>query len=103
MFGDDGLIGLAGELLTANAPPELRSSFFPAGIHDPFALELLDFIRAVDAGTDTEVSATEGLADLASAYAILESSAAGAPVRVGDVASGAVSLYQEEIDAHYDL
>lgn len=103
VFGDDGPLGRADHLLSAHADPDLQETFFPAGLSDPFALEMLDFIRAVDAGTETEVSATEGLADLASAYAILESSAAGTPVRVQDVASGAVSLYQEEIDAHYDL
>jgi predicted dehydrogenase len=103
VFGDAGLLGHAGDLLAAGAEPALTESLFPAGLHDPFALELVDFIRSVDAGTDTEVNATEGLADLASAYAILESAAAGTTVRVADVASGAVSLYQEEIDAHYDL
>lgn len=103
VVGDGGPLGRAGDLLATGAGPELRESFFPAGLRDPFALELLDFIRSVDAGTDSEVSATEGLADLASAYAILESATAGTPVSVADVASGAVSLYQEEIDAHYDL
>jgi len=103
VFGDDGPLGRAGDLLAANAAPEVLESFFPAGLQDPFALELLDFIRAVDAGTDTETSATEGLADLASAYAILESSTAGVPVRVEDVIDGSVALYQEEINAHYDL
>jgi predicted dehydrogenase len=103
VFGDEGPLGRAGDLLAANADAGLQESLFPSGLRDPFALELLDFIRAVDAGTDTEVSATEGLADLASAYAILESSAAGTPVSVEDVASGAVSLYQDEIDAHYGL
>jgi len=105
VFDDSGPLGRAGDLLAvaAGADPRRRDAFFPAGLHDPFALELLDFIRAVDAGEDTEVSATEGLADLASAYAILESSAAGTPVRVRDVLSGAVSGYQDEIDAHYKL
>ena len=103
VFGDDGPLGRAGNLLAANADPELRESFFPAGLEDPFALELLDFIRAVDAGADMETSATEGLVDLASAYAILESSTGGTPVRVEDVVSGAVALYQEEINAHYDI
>jgi len=103
VFGDDGAIGRAGDLLSVDGDPDLRESYFPAGLEDPFALELLDFIHAVDAGTDTETSATEGLADLASAYAILESATAGTPVRIEDVVSGAVSLYQEEIDAHYDL
>lgn len=103
VFGDDGPLGDAVHLMTAQTQRELQESFFPAGLSDPFALELLDFIRAVEAGTDTEVSATEGLVDLASAYAILESAATGTPVRVQDVVSGAVSLYQEEIDAHYGL
>jgi hypothetical protein len=50
-----------------------------------------------------EASATEGVMDLAMAYAILESSFAAAPVRVADVLSGAVNGYQAEIDAHFKL
>jgi hypothetical protein len=50
-----------------------------------------------------ETSASEGVLDLAMAYAILESSLAAAPVRVADVLSGAVDRYQSEIDAYFKL
>ncbi len=45
----------------------------------------------------------EGLRDLAAAFAMLESSAAGGPVRVADVLAGRVRAYQEAIDAHHGL
>lgn len=77
--------------------------FFPHGIQDSFALELLDFAAAIAAGAQMEASAAEGVLDLAMAYAILESAHSGAPVRIDDVSSGAVCGYQADIDAHYGL
>jgi hypothetical protein len=77
--------------------------YFPHDVHDSFGLELLDFVTAITTGTNMEASATEGVMDLAMAYAILESSFAAAPVRVADVLSGAVDGYQAEIDAHFQL
>jgi hypothetical protein len=43
------------------------------------------------------------LTDLATAYAVIESSVAGRPLTVDEVADGTVSTYQDEIDAHYGL
>ena len=43
------------------------------------------------------------LADLSRAYAVLESSAAGRPVRLEEVMSGAANVYQAEIDEHYGI
>ena len=100
VFADDGLLGGATQFLTEGAAPGLVDGFFPGGIRDAFALELLDFARAIAAGTQTQASAAEGLADLASAYAILESSHAGGPVRIADVMDGSIRAYQEPIDDH---
>ncbi|HVX42852.1 MAG TPA: Gfo/Idh/MocA family oxidoreductase [Mycobacteriales bacterium] len=93
----DGARRPALELLAADAP------YFPHGIEDSFALELLDFAAAIGAGTQMEASAAEGVLDLAMAYAILESAQSGGPVRIDDVVSGAVADYQADIDAHYGL
>ena len=41
------------------------------------------------------------LRDLAAAYSVLESAAAGGPVKVQDVEEGRVEEYQKEINAHY--
>lgn len=101
--GDTGPIGSATELLAAKAPSSLQETLFPGGLTDAFGLELLDFTRAIATGSPMEASADEGIADLAMAYAILESAFAGGPVRVDDVLSGAVAGYQAEIDRHYGL
>ena len=101
--GDRGPIGNADELLAAKAPVSLRDTLFPAGLTDAFGLELLDFTRAISTGSAMEASAAEGVADLATAYAILESSFARGPVRVADVLAGSVAGYQAEIDEHYPL
>jgi predicted dehydrogenase len=93
------------ERFTADAPDAV-ARLFPHGLaDDPYgmALEQLDFFRAIAAGGETEVSGTEGLYDLATAYAVIESSVAGRPLTVDEVADGSVSTYQDEIDAHYEL
>ena len=62
-----------------------------------------DFLEAIRTGRPMEASGEEGLLDLATAFGILESSAANRPVKVEEVLSGAVARYQEEIDALYRL
>lgn len=94
---DNGDIGAATDLMTNTG------TAFPHGIRDAFALELLDFCEAIATGSTMEASAAEGIDDLACAYAILESSYAGTPVRVTDVVDGSIASYQAEIDAHHGL
>ena len=53
---------------------------------------------AIASGRDPEASGTEGLLDLAAAFAICESSALGRPVTVDEVLDGSVAAYQAEID-----
>jgi predicted dehydrogenase len=103
LVGGDGVRTKATDLLAQHATDKVTERYFPHGVRDAFGLELLDFVTAITTGTNMEASATEGVMDLAMAYAILESSFAGAPVRVADVLSGDVDGYQAEIDAHFKL
>jgi predicted dehydrogenase len=80
-----------------------RERFFPLGLTDPYAIQQLDWLRAIDAGTDPETSGEEGLRDLACAFAILESSMSGTRVQTADVLAGRSSAYQREIDEHYGV
>jgi 1,5-anhydro-D-fructose reductase (1,5-anhydro-D-mannitol-forming) len=100
---DDGLRGDALELYRHGVDPATRRRHFPAGIRDPFALEMLDFLYAIASGQPMEASGEAGVADLAVSYAVLESSTAKRPVRVSDVLSGSVAGYQEEINRFYQL
>jgi predicted dehydrogenase len=100
---DDGFQGQEVEIFERGTPPELKERLFPSGVRDAFGLELLDFCRAIERGAPMEDSADEGVEDLATAYAVLESAAAGHPVRVEEVMSGTAREYQAEIDEHYGI
>jgi len=100
---DDGSVHIAGALFDSEAKAETVERYFPLGLRDTFALGFLDFRNAINAGRDPEASGTEGLFDLAAAYAICESSALGRPVRMQDVLGGQIAGYQTEIDRHYGL
>jgi len=91
------------DLFDEQAPAELKERWFPRGVQDGFALELLDFLRSVETGKPMETDGLEGLRDLACSYAVLESATLNRPVKVGDVLAGQVREYQREIDEHYGL
>ena len=80
-----------------------RDQFFPLGLTDTFALQQLDWLRAIEAAGEPETSGHEGLRDLACAFALLESSALQRRVTLEEVLSGAVDAYQSEINAQYQL
>lgn len=114
-FGSEGAI-LGGELVSEQgirAPlteyfqehldEDERERFFPLGLSDPFAIQQLDWLRAIVAKRDPETSGEEGLRDLACAFAMLESSALGRRVTLEEMLSGAVGGYQAEINAQYGL
>ncbi|MGC4107876.1 MAG: Gfo/Idh/MocA family oxidoreductase [Thermomicrobiales bacterium] len=100
---DSGYQGTTTDLYRRGAGADALRAVFPASIHDAFALEMLDFIHAIASGDPMEASGEEGLLDLATAYAVLESAALNRPVTVDEVVTGAVATYQQEIDAHYGL
>ncbi|MGB3330418.1 MAG: Gfo/Idh/MocA family oxidoreductase [Thermomicrobiales bacterium] len=100
---DSGYRGTSTDLYLRGAGPDAIRAVFPAGIRDPFALEMLDFAHAIATGEPMEASGEEGLYDLATAYAVLESATLNRPVTVDEVVDGTAASYQQEIDAHYGL
>lgn len=80
-----------------------REQFFPLGLTDTFALQQLDWLRAIESGTEPETSGTEGLHDLACSFAMLESSTLRRQVTIAEMLSGAADAYQREINEHYGL
>jgi predicted dehydrogenase len=98
---DDGFRAEVRRLFESRAPIEVRRSYFPLGVRDAFGLEMHSFLRAVRDGQPMETSGEEGLLDLATAYAILESATANCSVKVADVLAGTVSAYQAQIDDYY--
>jgi predicted dehydrogenase len=98
---DDGTREELPDLFEREADVATREHFFPHGLTDTFALCQLDWMRAIRAGDQPEMDGTEGLRDLATAYAMLESSVAGRAVSVEDVLAGRVRAYQEGIDEFY--
>lgn len=103
LIRDDGSRADLADLFAREADAATKERFFPLGLTDTFALPQLDWLRAIRAGTQPEMDGTEGLRDLATAYAIPEASEAGRAVAVEDVLAGRVRAYQEPIDAAYGL
>jgi len=89
--------------LPERVPAHLVEGWFPAGIRDTKAIQFLDFVRAVAAKRQPEASGREGLADLACAFAALESAEARRTVTLAEVLSGKVDAYQREIDQAHGL
>jgi predicted dehydrogenase len=100
---DGGKRSQVADLFGRQASREQVERWFPSGITDGFALELLDFLRSVETGRPMETDGMEGLRSLACSYAVLESSHADRPVKVEDVLTGKVDAYQREVDEHYGL
>ena len=100
---DGGKRADAADLFSRQASRAQVEQWYPSGISDPFALELLDFLRSVETGRPMETDGMEGLRALACSYAVLESSNANHPVKVEDVLTGKVDAYQRPIDEHYGL
>jgi predicted dehydrogenase len=90
-------------LFDAEASTEIKEAIFPRGLTDTFALAYRDWLDAIAAGRQPEMNGREGLLDLATAFAIMESATAHSPIAVADVLSGKVDAYQQPINAHYGL
>jgi len=92
-----------GKLFRQQVGAAALERFFPRGIEDGFALELLEFISAIEQGRQPETSGVEGLKDIAPGLAILESSELGRPVAVADVEECRVETWQGEINQHFGI
>jgi predicted dehydrogenase len=91
------------ELFQQQAGADATKRYFPHGITDSFALELGEYISAIEQGRQPETSGVEGLRDIVPGLAILESSTLKQSVRLADVESGRVETYQKEINDHWDI
>ena len=101
---DDGPERDLPKAFSEEADPAERDGFFPRGVTDAFALELLEFFNAIEEGRQPETSGEEGLRDMAPCLGILESSALGGmPVQVADVAACRVEGYQRQINEHWGI
>lgn len=100
---DGGTPRTLAEAYRRDAPAELQAKQFQFGLDDSFALAQLDWLQAVAAGRQPETSGREGLRDLATAFALLESDCAGRPIRVADVLDGKIRTFQQPIDARFEI
>jgi 1,5-anhydro-D-fructose reductase (1,5-anhydro-D-mannitol-forming) len=100
---DDGTRRNLQELFDQEADAALKEEFFPHGFTDPFAIQQLDWLQAIERGGQPETDGEEGLRDLAAAFAMIESSHLGRTVTLDEVLTGAVVDYQREIDEFYGL
>ncbi len=103
LFVDGESPAQVNELFRKQADPEAVQHFFPHGIHDGFALELGEFISAIEQGRQPETSGVEGLRDIAPCLAALESSTLNRPVKLSDVEECRIETYQQEINAHWGI
>jgi predicted dehydrogenase len=100
---DSGETADLGELFAKQASQAERERCFPRGLTDSFALAQLDWLQSIERGTQPQTSGPEGLRDLATAFALLESDLAARPVRVEDVVSGRLRDFQKPLDARFGL
>ena len=82
---------------------DIKEKFFPKGITDTFALELCEFVRAIQTGEKPDNNGWEGLRDIIISYAITESSWFDHPVKIEDAISGKIEGYQKELNEKYGL
>lgn len=91
------------QLFRQQTSTQQQTQFFPHGIKDSFALELGEFLTAVEQSRQPETNGIEGLKDIAPGLAILESSALNRPVSVADVEEGRLETYQQPINDHWGI
>lgn len=103
VFAGDGEVEDVLERFKREAPATDREDAMPAGVTDAFALENLDWLRAIRDGSPARMSGEEGTVDLALSYAILESGLLGREVTLDEMLTGEVDGYQKPINAHYGL
>lgn len=99
----DGKKQSAKALFEAELDESTRAEWFLHGFTDPFAIQQLDWLQAIEQGGQPETDGWEGLHDLAAAFAIIESSRLGRRVTLAEVLEGDVAGYQAEIDDYYGI
>ncbi|MEK6647267.1 MAG: Gfo/Idh/MocA family oxidoreductase, partial [Candidatus Firestonebacteria bacterium] len=100
---DDGTNTTVKNFFDNNVEPGIKEKYFPKGVMDPFALETLDFLSAIQEKRQMEVNGKEGLRDLSVCFAMIESSLNGKFTKVDDIESGKIAEYEKEINEYYKL
>ena len=80
-----------------------RERLFPYGFDDGISNECWDFVEAIAEGREPEIDAVGGLHAKALSIALYEAATAGKPVKVADVESGKVRVYQQPIDEYWGI
>lgn len=88
---------------TASLSEDGKDRIFPYGATNGFSVEIADFLRAVRTRSAPEVDGTTGMRAKALCETCYESATAGVPVKYADVLSGAVSAYQDPINAFWAI
>ncbi|MEX2581310.1 MAG: Gfo/Idh/MocA family oxidoreductase [Verrucomicrobiales bacterium] len=91
------------DLYEQAATAEQMESDFPRGLEDHFALTQHHWLEAIRTGTQPALDGASGLADLAAAYAILESDTARRRVSIDEVLTGELEAYQAPINHHFKI
>lgn len=83
--------------------PEQIDRVFPFGCQDGFAIEVWDFIDAIQTDRSPEIDGYTGLAAKAICMACYESATAGKPVSYSDVLNGKIDAYQKPINNVWNI
>ncbi|MBV7339715.1 hypothetical protein KFU94_68185 [Chloroflexi bacterium TSY] len=87
-----------------NLTPDEQELLYPGGMTDGFSIEIWEFLEILRGNLEKpEIDGWEGLRLMAICDAIYESALTGEVIQVDDVASGNRSLFQDPIDAHWNL
>ena len=100
---DDGSTEELADLYAEGCPERRQRRDFPLGLDEQFALAQYDWLDAIRNGRQPETNGREALADLACAYALLESDTSGRQVTIEEVIDGSLADYQRPIDEHYGI
>jgi 1,5-anhydro-D-fructose reductase (1,5-anhydro-D-mannitol-forming) len=100
---DEGPSVELADLYAEGCPEERKERDFPLGLDEQFALAQDAGLVAMRQGRRPETDGREALADLACAYALLESDAAGRRVKIEEVVDGSLADYQRPINEHYGI
>lgn len=101
--GDNGVKVNVANMFLLNASQELRERYFAGSVMNSVAIEIYDYLKAVETGNVPETDGWVGLKDEAVCYAVIESAWLNQPVKVRDVEEGRVESYQEEINESLGL
>jgi predicted dehydrogenase len=95
---EDGTKVNATTYFEEHASDELKQKLFPLGIMNSVTLEVYGFLNSILDGGTPETDGEMGVKALAIAYALIESSCLNAPVKVKDIESGEIEVWQKEIN-----